>query len=355
MYVGDLSQCAQATRDLSSLGFSGICTIACRAQDVNTAGDDLERAKAHIGSSWTALENLSLNNGGSDDMLSLLCSTLRLSLRKLTIKQCRSISIRCVADNISGLTGLRSLAAAGCGPEVDHDDAVALVRSLLSHTDSMTSLDIGSGFGQGNAWVTDELLSELSKLSFLQELSLAGCKNFSAGNGLKLMCSQCSLLRSLDISKCEQITERDLLGCLATCTRLETLSVSYCTQLGDGLVIELCSAELCASLRWLSVYGLLGCISDESLANLVVAKGVRVVGRVMYSVEKISRMLSEMQQCANGDEPGNATSKLQHMKQRIGGRDSNGVDAHPSDGNDADMQDTDAVEAADAYVRSLLN
>ena len=337
--LGDLVRCAEATPAVARLGLSGVAEV--------TGGGPRDGA-ARIGAGWAGLEELRINNGGSDEMLSLLCSALRGSLRVLAIRQCRDIGIRCVAENVRALTGLRQLSTSGCAPEVGADDAAALVEAVLQHASSMSALDVGAGGGLGaraNTWVTDDVLSRLSSLRFLRDLSLAGCVRFSASDGLRPLCGRCSLLRSLDISRCEQVTEADLLGCLAACGMLQSLSVSYCTQLSDALVLGLRGADLCASLGRLVVYGMLGCFSDESLAALVDAKGVRIVGRVLYSDAGIARMLSRMR-----EDDGRAAEP----RPRLGGpADAAGpvAGAAARDGDDEHMRDT---EAAEAFVRSVL-
>ncbi|KAL2501560.1 F-box protein [Forsythia ovata] len=137
--------------------------------------------------------------------------------------------------------------------------------------------------------ITDESLKLISEnYRELEALNLTRCIKLTDG-GLQKILLNCSLLQSLNLYALSSFTDEayrkisllihlrfldlcgaqnlsdDALSCIAHCTELASLNLTWCVRVTDQGVIAI--AEGCRSLEFLSLFGIVG-VTDKSLEAL---------------------------------------------------------------------------------------
>lgn len=177
------------------------------------------------------------------------------SIESIGMKGCPKINDAAVVAVASSCNlSLRSLAAGGAGNLTD-----VSLTALADHCQHLESLDIARsnpfGMGRGGG-VTDQGLEYLwSKCCELQHLVLRGHGRLSL-SVLASLSVHCAQLRTLDIGGCRGFVENPALLCaeLKRMSFLQQLSVAFCRDLQRESIVRSLAAD-CPQLKCVQVDG----------------------------------------------------------------------------------------------------
>ena len=322
------------------------------------------------------IEELTILHDGDDKMLEILAETLlhynsNLSLKSIHVSQCHEIGLESFArflqkchnnnddDNNNSMNTstvqLEKITYSGCLSDNnsndsnydiqndtnsedinmkessiynDKSDVSLFIKSLIPFQCSLTFLDLSGSFSRPHDWISSAFLMELARfdiVSNLSSLSLARCPKFDPSSLSVLLqaihnnntnSKRDGGLLHLDISNCTQLAEDELIECLSKVQHLETLKISYCSQLTDTFIQALdntskdkssdyssvidmsiddknyhnnneLASSLLPNLHMIEMYGLLCNFSDNSLLRFISNRqnNVQITGRILNDDE----------------------------------------------------------------------
>ncbi|KAJ8753843.1 hypothetical protein K2173_000097 [Erythroxylum novogranatense] len=240
----DLANRLKSLSMLQSLKLDG-CTVRCPA------------LKA-IGNWCISLKELSLSKcmGVTDEGLSHVV-TKHTELKKLDITCCRKITDVSIAYITSSCSNLTSLRMESC-TLVPREAFVLIGHRCLF----LEELDVTDNE------IDDEGLKSISNCSNLSSLKLGICLNIS-DDGLALIGMHCSKLKELDLYRSAGISDLGILAIACGCLDLESINISYCTDVTDSSLIPLSKCQR------LHTFESRGCLLVTSLGLAAIAVGCK--------------------------------------------------------------------------------
>ncbi|KAJ3068289.1 hypothetical protein HK102_007212 [Quaeritorhiza haematococci] len=190
---------------------------------------------------------------------------------QLTSQVLRSFAENCPNISVLNLSGCRSASPASISYFID----VASKGATSTHTTSSISstlshLDV-SGLPTINNYTLELLRVHCS--SSLEYLNISHCRNVSAVgirllvNGGPVTGKTCSRVRVLKVAGCAGVDDGSISEIARGCPYLETLSVAYCTMVGDRGLEALANGVCRGTLKNLNLTGCAN-VTDEGLEFL---------------------------------------------------------------------------------------
>ncbi|XWS60019.1 hypothetical protein CRYUN_Cryun08bG0172400 [Craigia yunnanensis] len=257
----DLTLCSRVT-DTSLSIISNACASGLRSIDFSRSRLFLNSGLLSLALNCKNLVEIDLSNGTDLKDSAMAAVAEAKNLEKLWLARCKSITdmgLGCVAVGCRKLKFICLKWCLGVG-----DLGVGLIAVKCKH---IRYLDLSY------LSITDKCLSSILKLQHLEELVLEGCFGID-GDSLAVLKHGCKLLKSLDVSTCQNLSHNGLSSLISGAEGLQQLTLAHGSPVTSSL------ADCLKKLSLLQSVKLDGC--------LITYDGLKTIGNWCVSLRELS-------------------------------------------------------------------